>query len=266
MMVDVHGGFYSCFSMNIVKKSLTTLTAIAAACTFIVAVAPMATAESAETVTSVRSFPKVTEVEKDLLAEATSTEVSTDADWGGIETLDVPQTKSQAEKDAEAAAAAEEEAQRVAEQSAAASRSETRESLGNATGSSASSSSAVSVPTPPASTTGAAVAQYSLQFRGYPYLYGGNTPAGWDCSGFVQYVFAQFGVSLPRTSGAMMSVGYAVGSLAEAQPGDILASSGHAAIYIGNGMVMNAMTAGSGTDTAAVSWVFPSGYAIRRVI
>lgn len=219
--------------MSIARKTVSFMTALVAAGTLFVATAPVASAEDAEVATSSRSFPKVTTVRKDLFAESTSTSVDQDADWGGIEALDVPQTKSQAEKDAEAA-----------EQ--AASRSAARESL---------------------STTGAAIAEYSLNFIGYPYLYGGTSPSGWDCSGFVQYVFAQFGVSLPRTSGAMMSVGSPVGSLAEAQPGDIIASAGHAAIYIGNGMVMNAMDYGAGTNTAAVAWVFPGGgYAIRRVV
>ena len=234
---------------SIARKTVSFMTALVAAGTLFVATAPVASAEDAEVATSSRSFPKVTTVRKDLFAESTSTSVDQDADWGGIEALDVPQTKSQAEKDAEAAAAQ------------AASRSATRESL------STTSSAAASVPTPPASATGAAIAEYSLNFIGYPYLYGGTSPSGWDCSGFVQYVFAQFGVSLPRTSGAMMSVGSPVGSLAEAQPGDIIASAGHAAIYIGNGMVMNAMDYGAGTNTAAVAWVFPGGgYAIRRVV
>lgn len=243
--------------MSIARKTVSFMTALVAAGTLFVATAPVASAEDAEVTTSSRSFPKVTTVRKDLFAESTSTSVDQDADWGGIEALDVPQTKSQAEKDAEAAAQAAAEAERAAQQqAAAASRSQSRESLTTTT----------TTPSP-SGTGGAAVAQYALQFRGYPYVYGGNTPAGWDCSGFVQYVFSQFGVSLPRTSGAMMSVGSPVGSLAEAQPGDILASPGHAAIYIGNGMVMNAMTAGSGTDTAPVSWVFSGGgYAIRRVI
>ena len=235
--------------MSIARKTVSFMTALVAAGTLFVATAPVASAEDAEVTTSSRSFPKVTTVRKDLFAESTSTSVDQDADWGGIEALDVPQTKSQAEKDAEAAAAQ------------AASRSAARESL------STTSSAAASVPTPPASDTGADIAEYSLNFIGYPYLYGGTSPSGWDCSGFVQYVFAQFGVSLPRTSGAMMSVGSPVGSLAEAQPGDIIASAGHAAIYIGNGMVMNAMDYGAGTNTAAVAWVFPGGgYAIRRVV
>lgn len=233
------------------------MTALVAAGTLFVATAPVASAEDAEVTTSSRSFPKVTTVRKDLFAESTSTSVDQDADWGGIEALDVPQTKSQAEKDAEAA----EQAAAEAAAAQAASRSAARESL------STTSSAAASVPTPPASATGAAIAKYSLNFIGYPYQYGGSSPSGWDCSGFVQYVFAQFGVSLPRTSGAMMSVGSPVGSLAEAQPGDIIASAGHAAIYIGNGMVMNAMDYGAGTNTAAVAGVFPGGgYAIRRVV
>ena len=234
--------------MSIARKTVSFMTALVAAGTLFVATAPVASAEDAEVATSSRSFPKVTTVRKDLFAESTSTSVDQDADWGGIEALDVPQTKSQAEKDAVAA-----------EQ--AASRSAARESL------STTSSAAASVPTPPASATGAAIAEYSLNFIGYPYLYGGTSPSGWDCSGFVQYVFAQFGVSLPRTSGAMMSVGSPVGSLAEAQLGDIIASAGHAAIYIGNGTVMNAMDYGAGTNTAAVARVFPGGgYAIRRVV
>ncbi|KFI88867.1 NlpC/P60 family protein [Bifidobacterium pullorum subsp. saeculare DSM 6531 = LMG 14934] len=233
------------------------MTALVAAGTLFVATAPVASAEDAEVTTSSRSFPKVTTVRKDLFAESTSTSVDQDADWGGIEALDVPQTKSQADKDAEAA----EQAAAEAAAAQAASRSAARESL------STTSSAAASVPTPPASGAGAAIAKYSLNFIGYPYQYGGSSPSGWDCSGFVQYVFAQFGVSLPRTSGAMMSVGSPVGSLAEAQPGDIIASAGHAAIYIGNGMVMNAMDYGAGTNTAAVAGVFPGGgYAIRRVV
>lgn len=219
--------------MSIARKTVSFMTALVAAGTLFVATAPVASAEDAEVATSSRSFPKVTTVRKDLFAESTSTSVDQDADWGGIEALDVPQTKSQAEKDAEAA-------EQAAAEAAAAQA---------------------------ASATGAAIAEYSLNFIGYPYLYGGTSPSGWDCSGFVQYVFAQFGVSLPRTSGAMMSVGSPVGSLAEAQPGDIIASAGHAAIYIGNGMVMNAMDYGAGTNTAAVAWVFPGGgYAIRRVV
>lgn len=243
--------------MSIARKTVSFMTALVAAGTLFVATAPVASAEDAEVATSSRSFPKVTTVRKDLFAESTSTSVDQDADWGGIEALDVPQTKSQAEKDAEAAAQAAAEAERAAQQqAAAASRSQSRESLTTTT----------TTPSP-SGTGGDAVAQYALQFRGYPYVYGGNTPAGWDCSGFVQYVFSQFGVSLPRTSGAMMSVGSPVGSLAEAQPGDIIASAGHAAIYIGNGMVMNAMDYGAGTNTAAVAWVFPGGgYAIRRVV
>ncbi|MDK6642917.1 NlpC/P60 family protein [Alloscardovia omnicolens] len=114
--------------------------------------------------------------------------------------------------------------------------------------------------------SGVDVANYSLQFVGAPYSWGGNTPAGWDCSGFVQYVYSHFGVSLPRTSGAQAGVGVAVASLAEAQPGDIIANGMHAAIYIGNGMVMNAMNYGLGTKTAPVSYAFSGSYSIRRVL
>ena len=108
--------------MSIARKTVSFMTALVAAGTLFVATAPVASAEDAEVATSSRSFPKVTTVRKDLFAESTSTSVEQDADWGGIEALDVPQTKSQAEKDAEAAeqAAAEAAAAQAAAEAEAA--------------------------------------------------------------------------------------------------------------------------------------------------
>ena len=82
----------------------------------------------------------------------------------------------------------------------------------------------------------------------------------------VQYVFSQFGISLPRTSGAQATVGTPVASLADAKPGDILANGAHAAIYIGNGQVMNAMNPVQGTAVSDVSVFGGAGYSIRRVM
>ncbi len=209
------------------------------------------------TVTATRSFPKTTAAKHDFLAEHTSTDVESNADWGGIESLDVPQTESQAEKDQKAQEQAEAEAQAQAAQAQAQAESQAA--------SRSSDRASISVPTAPASATGQALADYALQFQGYPYVAGGNTPSGWDCSGFVQWVFAQFGVSLPHYSGAQMSVGTAVGSIAEAAPGDIIVNTQHAAIYIGNGMVINALNPAQGTQVTSLA-VFSGGYAIRRVL
>lgn len=212
-------------------------------------------------VSSVRSFPATTATRRDPTRESVSTDVQSDTDWGGIETLNVPQTKSQAEKDTEAKAQQEEETRKQAQEQAE------RQAQAQAIQQEGANRSAErTVITPPASKTGQAVAEYAMQFSGYPYVYGGNQPSGWDCSGFVQYVFAQFGVSLPHQSGSQMSVGSPVASLAEAQPGDILANGSHAAIYIGNGMVMNAMSPSQGTGVAPVGMVMYGSYAIRRVL
>lgn len=223
------------------------------------AMAQTATSDSA--VVSSRSFPKRSTVRRDQLKESVSTDVQSNTDWGGIENLIVPQTKSQAEKDAEAKAQQEEEARKQAQEQAAR-QAQTRAAQQEE----ASRSAERTAITPPASKTGQAVAEYAMRFSGYPYVYGGNQPSGWDCSGFVQYVFAQFGVTLPHQSGSQMSVGSPVASLAEAQPGDILANGSHAAIYIGNGMVMNAMSPSQGTGVAPVGMVMYGSYAIRRVL
>lgn len=111
---------------------------------------------------------------------------------------------------------------------------------------------------------GVAVAEYALQFVGNPYVYGGTSLTnGADCSGFVMSVYANFGVSLPHSSAADRSQGYAVGSLDEAQPGDLICYSGHVALYIGNGQIVHA----SNKRTGII--VSDAGYrkilAIRRI-
>ena len=237
-------------------------------------------ASSSDYIVSTRSFPKVNTAKTDFFAEATSTDVEDDSNWGGLGSMDVPQTKSQAEKDAEKKAQEEEQARKDAEaaaaavaaarlereQAEAASRSQEREPIQQQEAAPAEQQQqTAAAPEVPASKNGASIAAYAQKFIGAPYVAGGTTPAGWDCSGFVQYVFAQFGINLPRTSGAQAGVGVAVPSLAQAQPGDLLANGMHAAIYIGNGMVINALNPAQGTQITDTS-VFYGGYSIRRVL
>lgn len=88
---------------------------------------------------------------------------------------------------------------------------------------------------------GIEIVNYAKQFIGNPYVYGGTSlTRGTDCSGFVKGVYKHFGVSLPRTSSAMRSVGRAV-SYSEMQVGDIVCYSGHVGIYAGNGKIVNAI-------------------------
>lgn len=204
-------------TMSIVRR-FTSIFAVVTVSAMLGVAVPAASAGNAvagTTVTATRSFPKTTTAKRDFLAEHTSTDIESNADWGGIESLDVPQTESQAEKDQKAQEQAKAEAQAQAAQEQAQAQAQT----GAQAASRSSERANISVPTAPASATGQALADYALQFQGYPYVAGGNTPSGWDCSGFVQWVFAQFGVSLPHYSGAQMSAGTAVGSIAEAAPG-----------------------------------------------
>lgn len=91
----------------------------------------------------------------------------------------------------------------------------------------------------PQSVSGNAVLEIAARYVGVPYVHGGSSPDGFDCSGFTQYVFAQLGISLPRTSSAQRNVGTAV-SAADALPGDLIWSPGHVGIYAGDGMQIDA--------------------------
>lgn len=94
--------------------------------------------------------------------------------------------------------------------------------------------------------TGNAVVEYAKNFVGIPYVYGGSSPdSGFDCSGFVKYVFANFGVQLPRTSYSQMNVGTPV-SRSELIPGDLVVfrGGGHVGIYAGNNCYIHAPQSG----------------------
>ncbi|WP_369370452.1 C40 family peptidase [Promicromonospora sp. Populi] len=100
----------------------------------------------------------------------------------------------------------------------------------------------VSVDAPDPVPVGQQAVNIALNYLGITYVWGGASPsAGFDCSGLVQYVYSQLGYSLPHSSGALLGVGYQV---TYPEPGDIVWTPGHVAIYAGDGMIIEAWAAG----------------------
>lgn len=107
------------------------------------------------------------------------------------------------------------------------------------------------------------VVQVALQYQGVPYRYGGDTPAGFDCSGFVQYVYAQFGVSLPHSVSGQASIGTPI-ALADARPGDlvIFSNMSHSGFYMGGGQILDAPYPGK---SISVRPLWTDSYYIVRI-
>ena len=110
------------------------------------------------------------------------------------------------------------------------------------------------------------VVSYAESFIGVPYVYGGTTPSGFDCSGFVQYVYNHFGVSLPRTTTQQENYGTQI-PVSQAQPGDLYfwgnkGSAYHVAICIGNGKYIAAPEPGQSVSIGSTQYFQPS-FAVR---
>lgn len=144
------------------------------------------------------------------------------------------------EREQEQAQAEREQAAQERE-SEAASRSQERQSPAPQ----ASTSTPAAETAAPAPAASSNVIEIAKQYIGTPYVYGGSTPAGFDCSGFTQYVFAKAGKSIPRVTTAQQAAATPVSS---PQPGDLVffgSPSWHVGIYVGDGMMIDSPRTGS---------------------
>ncbi len=107
----------------------------------------------------------------------------------------------------------------------------------------------------------------AMRYLGTPYVYGGASPAGFDCSGFVMYVYAQVGVSLPHNAAAQYAYGTPV-SRSALQPGDLVFFNGlgHNGIYIGGGQFIHSPHTGDVVKISSLSgWYASTWVGARRL-
>lgn len=107
----------------------------------------------------------------------------------------------------------------------------------------------------------AAVAAVAVQYQGVPYRFGGADPSGFDCSGLILFVYAQFGISLPHSVSGIDAAGTRIDPAA-AVPGDIITMYGHNGIYLGDGMFIDAPGDGR---VVVVRPIYTSDYWVTRI-
>ena len=107
----------------------------------------------------------------------------------------------------------------------------------------------------------ASVFNVAAQYQGTPYVFGGATPAGFDCSGFIMYVYAQFGISLPHSSVGQGAAGTRI-SIEDDVPGDLVIMDGHDGFYAGNGNILHAPYTG---QSVRIQPIWTSDYYIVRI-
>jgi len=124
--------------------------------------------------------------------------------------------------------------------------------------------------TPPAPATIATQAVHdALALRGAPYVYGGSTPAGFDCSGFTSYVYGRLGIALAHSSYDQWNAGQHI-PRRDLQPGDLVffAGLGHVGIYVGNGQFIHAPHTGDVVriDSLGGSWYASEYVGAKRIL
>ena len=107
----------------------------------------------------------------------------------------------------------------------------------------------------------------AMQYLGRPYVWGGASPSGFDCSGFTMYVYAQVGVSLPHNAAMQFGMGVPV-SRGDLQPGDLVFfyGLGHVGLYIGGGSFIHAPHTGDVVKISSLSGSYASSYVGARRI
>ena len=118
-----------------------------------------------------------------------------------------------------------------------------------------------SIPVPPSSTLGGQAVAIAEQYLGVPYVWGGASPSGFDCSGLVMYVYGRLGVSLPHNAAAQYSMGTPVPRDA-LEPGDLVFFDGlgHVGIYVGGGSFIHAPHTGTVVQISSLSGWYSSEY------
>lgn len=212
-------------------------------------------------------------------ASSTSATASSQAPKAKKSTTKAKSTTTNTSSNSNTSTSANTQSQSTASNSSASTTTNTNTAASNAnttssTNTAASSSQAVSqaptastsTATTTASASASAITSYALTFLGVPYVWGGTTPSGFDCSGLVQYVYSHFGINLGRTTYTQQYAGTKI-SVASAQAGDLYfwgsyGSAYHVAIALGGGQYVMAPAPGQNVMTGSVSSYTPS-FAVR---
>lgn len=197
------------------------------------------------------------ELQANLKDKKAELEVLTEEKAAEIADFD-EQIQEAARKAAEEAARREEEARKKAEEEANR-QQQNNSSSGNSSNNSGNSSDSGTTSTPSYNNGGTgdtsvarAIVSAAWSYVGVPYVYGGTSRNGIDCSGLTMRCHQAAGISIPRTSGAQAGQGKRISSLSEALPGDVICYPGHVAIYLGNSRVIHAPQPGDVVKEASV--------------